>query len=57
MANKITYNNKVNLRNNPNIAEENKITDEDMNEIKEVVNTNANEQVKGGKYVSKKNNL
>lgn len=57
MANKITYNNKVNLRNNPNIAEENKITDGNMNEIKDVVNTNANEQVKGGKYVSKKNNL
>ena len=38
---KITYNNKVALITNPDIADENKITDNDMNEIKQVVNENA----------------
>lgn len=37
----ITYNNKTYLNENPSIANENKITDSDMNEIKSVVNTNA----------------
>lgn len=37
----ITYNNKIYLNENPNIANENKVTDADMNEIKTVVNTNA----------------
>ena len=38
----ITYDNKVALNVNPDIANVNKITDNDMNEIKSVVNNNAN---------------
>lgn len=41
---KITYNDKEYIRNDPNYSREQTITDDDMNEIKEVVNTNANEQ-------------
>lgn len=37
---KITYTNKVALNENPEIALINKVTDDDMNEIKSVVNTN-----------------
>lgn len=36
----ITYNNKVALNTNPNVAEINKVTDNNMNEIKNTVNTN-----------------
>lgn len=36
----ITYSNKVALNVNPSIDDINKVTDDDMNEIKEVVNTN-----------------
>lgn len=36
----ITYTNKVALNENPEIADINKVTDDDMNEIKSVVNTN-----------------
>ena len=36
----ITYNNKVALNTNPNVAEINKVTDNNMNEIKNAVNTN-----------------
>lgn len=36
----ITYNDKVALNENPNIPDENKVTDDDMNEIKNVVNGN-----------------
>ena len=36
--NKITYNNKVSLNPQPSIANENKVSDADMNEIKSVVN-------------------
>lgn len=39
----ITYDNKVALNTNPEIADINKVTDNDMNEIKTVVNNNANE--------------
>lgn len=39
----ITYDNKVALNTNPGIADVNKVTDNDMNEIKSVVNNNANE--------------
>ena len=39
MAN-ITYDTKVALNENPSIADINKVTDDDMNEIKSVVNTN-----------------
>lgn len=39
---KITYANKVTLNPQPSIADENKVTDDDMNEIKDVVNTNDN---------------
>lgn len=38
----ITYDNKVALNVNPDIANTNKVTDNDMNEIKSVVNNNAN---------------
>lgn len=37
---KITYTNKVALNENPEVADINKVTDDDMNEIKSVVNTN-----------------
>ena len=37
----ITYDNKVALNTNPDIADINKVTDNDMNEIKSVVNNNA----------------
>lgn len=43
MANKITYNNKAPMQDNPEIPVENKATAEDFNEIKEVVNNNADE--------------
>lgn len=36
----ITYDTKVALNENPNVADINKVTDDDMNEIKQVVNTN-----------------
>lgn len=39
----IQYQNKVALNTNPDIADINKVTDNDMNEIKSVVNNNANE--------------
>jgi hypothetical protein len=38
---KITFDNKVSLDPQPSIARENKVIDDDMNEIKTVVNTNA----------------
>lgn len=41
MSQKITYENKVALNENPSIADINKVKDTDMNEIKEVVNGNA----------------
>lgn len=40
----ITYSNKVALNVNPNIDDINKVTDADMNEIKDVVNENYAEQ-------------
>ena len=39
----ITYTDKVALNENPNVAEINKVTDDNMNEIKSVVNNNASE--------------
>lgn len=42
-VNTITYANKVNLNENSGIAEINKVTDANMNEIKSVVNNNATE--------------
>ena len=39
----ITYDNKVALNTNPDIADTNKVTDSDMNMIKSVVNNNASE--------------
>ena len=39
----ITYDDKVALNENPSVAEINKVTDNNMNEIKEVVNNNATE--------------
>ena len=43
MSSKITYKNKVALANDETIADENKVTDKDMNEIKQVINENAEE--------------
>ena len=40
----ITYDDKVALNENPSVAEINKVTDNNMNEIKSVVNNNANEE-------------
>lgn len=40
----ITYENKVKINDNPSILNINKVTDADMNEIKQVVNSNDNEQ-------------
>lgn len=39
----ITYANKVKLNDDPNIPDINKVTDDDMNEIKSVVNENDND--------------
>lgn len=41
----ITYANKVALNENPEIANINKVTDDDMNEIKQVVNDNYNNTI------------
>jgi len=43
MADKITYNDKVSLVTDPTIAEINKVTDDNMNEIKSSVNANADQ--------------
>lgn len=43
MSTKITYTNKVAIQNDETIADNNKVTAEDMNEIKQVVNDNADE--------------
>ena len=39
--NKIQYQNKVAIEDDPSVAEINKVTDNNMNEIKAVVNNNA----------------
>lgn len=39
--NKIQYQNKVAIEDDPSVAEINKVTDTNMNEIKSVVNNNA----------------
>ena len=43
MIEKITYTDKERLTDNPSVADKNKVTDVDMNEIKSVVNNNADE--------------
>lgn len=40
---KIDYEDKIGLQNDPNVPDKNKVLDEDMNEIKSVVNNNADE--------------
>lgn len=40
---KIEYQNKVSIQDDPSVAEINKVTDSNMNEIKSVVNNNADE--------------
>ena len=40
---KITWENKTGIQNDTSVARKNKVTDEDMNEIKQVVNNNADE--------------
>lgn len=42
---KITYTNKVAINENPEISDINKVTDNDMNEIKTVVNNNDDELI------------
>ena len=44
MAQKIEYEDKVAIQNDDSVAEVNKVTDKNMNEIKRVVNANADEQ-------------
>ena len=54
MAFKIEYKDKVALQNNEAVPNENKVTAEDLNEIKEVVNANADElELKQGKEEGK----
>ena len=43
MATKITWENKEGIQNDTSVARKNKVMDEDMNEIKQVVNNNADE--------------
>ena len=43
MSKKITYEDKIAIYNDPDVPEESKVTDENMNNIKEVVNNNADE--------------
>lgn len=43
MIKKIEYTNKEAIQNDSTIDEKNKVTDADMNEIKDVVNSNADE--------------
>ena len=45
MATKITWENKVGIQNDESIARKNKVMDDDMNEIKQVVNNNADELI------------
>ena len=40
---KIDYEDKIGLQNDPNVPDKNKVLDDDMNEIKETVNNNADE--------------
>lgn len=42
---KIDYEDKIGLQNDPNVPDKNKVLDEDMNEIKSVVNNNADELI------------
>ena len=39
----ISWENKTGIQNDPAVARKNKVTDEDMNEIKEAINNNAHE--------------
>ncbi len=50
MSSRITYENKKALQNDENVARENKVTDLDMNEIKEVVNSHADDIEKFNNY-------
>lgn len=43
MSSRITYENKENLQDDENVARKNKVTDSDLNEIKEVVNAHADD--------------
>ena len=43
MANKITYTDKIAIQNDTTVPDESKVTDDNMNEIKQVVNNNADE--------------
>lgn len=43
MSSRITYENKQAIQNDENVARKNKVTDSDLNEIKEVVNAHADD--------------
>lgn len=43
MSSRITYENKQAIQNDENVARKNKVTDLDMNEIKQVVNAHADD--------------
>ena len=45
MIKKLTYEDKVSIQNDESVAVVHKVTDTDMNEVKEVVNNNADELI------------
>ena len=49
---KITWENKTGIQNDTSVARKNKVTDEDMNEIKQVVNNNGNETMQLQTFVN-----
>lgn len=51
MANKITYNDKAPFQNDPDIPDDNKVLAKNMNEIKTVVNANADELNKANQNI------
>ena len=52
MIKKIAYENKVAIQNDEDVENKNKVTDDDMNEIKEVVNNNADELTEAQENIS-----
>ena len=52
MASKIKYTDKVAIQNDTSIPSENKVTDDDMNEIKKAVNNNADELITAQENIS-----
>lgn len=54
---KITWENKTGIQNDTSVARKNKVTDEDMNEIKQVVNNNGNETMQLQTFVNNMQSL